>query len=314
MRKAQISMGLLILAGVAVGGCTAPTFQRRRHAVANDDAAPPPMAAPAAPTVTPPAAKDLTHVLTKDEPFFASEPAAGAPPAGTLKAGSKVLMVIPGAMYSQVITDTGMSAYTLTDGLKPWGSDLRSRQRKSGCVDLPPSGNRRRGDLFRRKVVLMKLALARKPVIRPFSASRCSCAVSCCRSSLAFAMSAGGAAETAQPIPPEIVAAIKQLKTADPDGRQKIYDLLAAKGDARLNPALRAYKDGSLLLRDDRLMLFGERETVKDKGSVLPLLDALTGQKIIGPDGEPIYYSRRPIFPKRSGRPPRPRRRRRSLT
>ncbi|HEX4794672.1 MAG TPA: hypothetical protein VH370_12805, partial [Humisphaera sp.] len=102
---------------------------------------------------------------------------------------------------------------------------------------------------------------------------------------------AGGGADAAQ-VPAELVAAIKQLKTADADGRQKIYDLLAAKGDARLNPALRAYKDGSLLLRDDRLMLFGERETVKDKGSVLPLLDALTHQNVLGPDGQPVYFPR----------------------
>ena len=73
------------------------------------------------PAGPPPAAKDLTHVLTKDEPFFASEPTPGAAPSGTLKSGSKVLVLIPGAEYSQVITDTGVSAYTFTDGLKPLG-------------------------------------------------------------------------------------------------------------------------------------------------------------------------------------------------
>ncbi|HEX4794671.1 MAG TPA: hypothetical protein VH370_12800 [Humisphaera sp.] len=72
--------------------------------------------------MTPPAAKDLTHTLAKDEPYFTSEPSGpGAAPAGMLKSGTKVLMVIPGAMYSQVITDTGMSAYTMTDGLQPLG-------------------------------------------------------------------------------------------------------------------------------------------------------------------------------------------------
>jgi hypothetical protein len=71
--------------------------------------------------VPPPDAKYLTHVLTKDEPYFASEPTPGAPPSGTLKAGVKVLVVIPGALYSQITSDTGISAFTVTDGLKPLG-------------------------------------------------------------------------------------------------------------------------------------------------------------------------------------------------
>jgi hypothetical protein len=79
----------------------------------------------AVPEVTPPpgapAAKDLTHSITKDQPYYSSMPAAGATPAGTLKAGSKVLVLIPGADYSQVITDMGVTAYTSTDGLKPLG-------------------------------------------------------------------------------------------------------------------------------------------------------------------------------------------------
>ena len=74
------------------------------------------------PSAAAPAAKDMTHVLTKDEPYFTAEPSsATATPAGTLKAGSKVLVIIPGAPYSQVVTDAGVSAYTMTDGLKPLG-------------------------------------------------------------------------------------------------------------------------------------------------------------------------------------------------
>ena len=74
------------------------------------------------PTAAMPAAKDMTHVLTKDEPYYTVDPAAGsATPAGTLKAGSKVLVIIPGAPYSQVVTDMGVSAYTMTEGLKPLG-------------------------------------------------------------------------------------------------------------------------------------------------------------------------------------------------
>ena len=73
------------------------------------------------PSAPAPAEKDLTHVLTKDEPFFVNEPATTATPAATLKEGSKVLVVIPGAQYSQVITDTGLTGYTMTQGLKPLG-------------------------------------------------------------------------------------------------------------------------------------------------------------------------------------------------
>ena len=111
MRRSKFTAGFIVLSGLAVGGCTSSS-------------APPTTMPTTMPSMamTPPAAKDLTHALTKDEPYFTSEPTTpSAAPAGTLKAGSKVLVVIPGAMYSQVITDTGMSAYTLTDGLQPLG-------------------------------------------------------------------------------------------------------------------------------------------------------------------------------------------------
>ncbi|HWE95099.1 MAG TPA: urea ABC transporter permease subunit UrtB [Tepidisphaeraceae bacterium] len=102
----------------------------------------------------------------------------------------------------------------------------------------------------------------------------------------------------------EIVDAIKSLKTADSAGRKKVFDLLAEKGDARLIPALKAYKDGSLLLVDGKLVLFGERVNIPGKGSVLPLLDALGGQNVIGPDGQPIYFPK-PDLSKAIKAPPR---------
>lgn len=78
-------------------------------------AVPPAVAVPA--TVT----KTMTHTLTKDQPYFTSMPAAGAAPAGIFKAGSKVLVLFPGADYSQVETDMGVTYYTPTDGLQPIG-------------------------------------------------------------------------------------------------------------------------------------------------------------------------------------------------
>jgi hypothetical protein len=63
----------------------------------------------------------MTHSLEKDQPYFTTEPGPSAAPAGTLPAGSKVLVTVPGVPYSQVVTDKGINAYTATDGLKPLG-------------------------------------------------------------------------------------------------------------------------------------------------------------------------------------------------
>jgi len=91
----------------------------------------------------------------------------------------------------------------------------------------------------------------------------------------------------------EIEQALKDLKTADADGRAKIYALLADKGDASLIPALNAYKNGSLQLTDKgELAIYGDRVTIPDQGSVLPLVDALTGKPVLGDDGKPIYAAR----------------------
>src|SRR5579871_1958537 len=59
------------------------------------------------PVAAPPAAKDMTHVLEKDQPYYTMEPTASTPAAGTLSAGSKVLVMNPGVPYSQVVTDKG---------------------------------------------------------------------------------------------------------------------------------------------------------------------------------------------------------------
>jgi hypothetical protein len=113
-----LSAAALVVGGLVIGGCKP------------SEPAPTPMTptamTPAQPEVpmpatTPPAAKDLTHVLAVDQPFYLSEPGAAPKPAGTLMAGSKVLVLIPGAMYSQVLTDKGISAFTLTAGLNPLG-------------------------------------------------------------------------------------------------------------------------------------------------------------------------------------------------
>jgi hypothetical protein len=125
MRSIQASFGILLVGSALVAaGCGSKSAPPAESMPATMPAATMPamvMPTPTVAMVKPPADKDLTHVLTKDEPYFSDMPSAGATPAGTLKEGSKVLVLIPGTDYSQVTTDKGVSAYTATDGLKPLG-------------------------------------------------------------------------------------------------------------------------------------------------------------------------------------------------
>lgn len=75
-----------------------------------------PVEKPAVPPTPPPA---MTHTLTMSEPYFTSYPATGAAPAGTFASGTKVLVMVPGSMYSKVMTEAGVTAYTGTKGLEP---------------------------------------------------------------------------------------------------------------------------------------------------------------------------------------------------
>ncbi|MDP9173181.1 MAG: urea ABC transporter permease subunit UrtB [Planctomycetota bacterium] len=107
------------------------------------------------------------------------------------------------------------------------------------------------------------------------------------------------------PVAPEIVAAFKGLKKTDAAGRSAFYDLLQKQGDARLIPALKAYRDSSLQLRDDGVLsIYGERVDVPGKGKVLPVVDAITGTPILGPDGAPLYVLK-PDLSKSLKAPPR---------
>ena len=78
--------------------------------------------APAAAAEAAIAEKDMTHVVSKDESYFGSMPAAGKKPDGTLKAGTKVVVLMPRGGYSQVMTADGKRVYTTTAALKPVGS------------------------------------------------------------------------------------------------------------------------------------------------------------------------------------------------
>jgi hypothetical protein len=77
-------------------------------------------AMPAPPAVLEkPAASSMTHMLTKDESYYPSMPGADAKAIGILKSGTKCLVMIPGDMYSKVLTEDGATVYVSTDGLEP---------------------------------------------------------------------------------------------------------------------------------------------------------------------------------------------------
>jgi len=143
MKAIKASTGVALLAGVLCGGCQKDTSASASAKSSEPMAKPqaessvtmttttppptaPPLAAPAAAvavtTTTPVPEKDLTHVLSRDEPYYASSPAQGRPADGTLKAGTKVLVMMPRGSYSQVVTADGKRVYTSTAGLKPIGS------------------------------------------------------------------------------------------------------------------------------------------------------------------------------------------------
>ena len=74
---------------------------------------PVPVAAPKPPTAS------LTHMMTKDEPYFDSQPGTDAKSLGTLSKGTKLLLLVPGMPYSKVLTEDGATVYVMTDGIDP---------------------------------------------------------------------------------------------------------------------------------------------------------------------------------------------------
>ena len=95
------------------------------------------------------------------------------------------------------------------------------------------------------------------------------------------------ARNAADPVPPDVIEALKGLKAPAEPARQKVYQVIEAKGDARLIPALRAFSDGTLQLRDDRLVFYGPPLDMPDRSKGYPLIDAITQQPLTGADGAP---------------------------
>lgn len=109
---------------------------------------------------------------------------------------------------------------------------------------------------------------------------------------LFFARLAAGS-ESAD-VSPQLQAAIRSLKSPDAEVRQKAYDLIGDKGDARLIPALIAFRDGRLQDLNGRLIIYGDSAELNGQRA-FPILDAFTGKQLTKPDGSPDYLVRKSI-------------------
>jgi len=64
--------------------------------------------------------KDATHVVMEDTPIFTSMPSGqGVSPVAMIKAGTKVLAMVPGPTYTKCVMGGGKSVYIKTASLKP---------------------------------------------------------------------------------------------------------------------------------------------------------------------------------------------------
>ena len=127
MKKTKLA-AVALLAGVTCVGCAkdekkdASVTMKTSSSPTMSPATQPAMATTtAAPAMTVPE-KDMTHVLTKDEAYYSTSPAQARNPDGTLKAGTKVLLLMPRGSYAQVMTADGKRVYTGMASLKPLGS------------------------------------------------------------------------------------------------------------------------------------------------------------------------------------------------
>ena len=134
MRIANTSTFVALVIGAAVAGCKSDSEEpmasksgamTEKTAVTSSPPAPttPPADSASAPVAAPALTdKDMTHVVAKEEAYYTTMPAAGKPASGKLKAGTKVVVLMPRGGYSQVMTADGKRVYTSTAALKPVGS------------------------------------------------------------------------------------------------------------------------------------------------------------------------------------------------
>jgi urea transport system permease protein len=95
-------------------------------------------------------------------------------------------------------------------------------------------------------------------------------------------------------VPPDLQDAVRSLKSSDSAVRQKAYDLISDKGDARLIAPLIAYRDGRLQDLNGHLIIYGESVDVAGKKG-FPIQDAFSGVQLKNPDGSPQYLFKKSI-------------------
>jgi hypothetical protein len=120
------SLAVTLASAIFAVGCgssttpsTTPSATVTTPPSGSNETAPPATGPATAPAAAMPGA---THVLTADEPYYTTDPGTagqGMAPAGMLKAGTPVLVMVPGKTYCKIISNQGTSCYTLTSGLKP---------------------------------------------------------------------------------------------------------------------------------------------------------------------------------------------------
>ena len=62
---------------------------------------------------------EFTHRITIDTEFYTGGPQQARPPDGTMKAGTKVILIREAGSYCQVQSEDGVEAYVTTGSLEP---------------------------------------------------------------------------------------------------------------------------------------------------------------------------------------------------
>jgi urea transport system permease protein len=76
--------------------------------------------------------------------------------------------------------------------------------------------------------------------------------------------------------PDALTSMLKRLASQDDSERKAALAAMEKDGDARLVPALIAYRDGLLAVRENQVVIYGSRVEIEGHGKLYPVLDALT--------------------------------------
>jgi hypothetical protein len=113
-----LSIALTAAAALATGGCESSSSSP----AAQSTAAPASSVMPDMPVMAGVADKECSHVIMLDTPVYSGPPSQGMPPVGVVKAGTKVLSMVPGAQYTQCQIAGGKTVYIKTTMLQPYHS------------------------------------------------------------------------------------------------------------------------------------------------------------------------------------------------